>query len=191
MKVSSAILTTVLLLTLTAGTAYAETASSPASLRAQRQQQKIQLKDQRKAQIVQNMDTKMDNLNKNRTDLMTRHLSKMSTILSKLQSIVNKAQQNGKDVTAANTAIAKAQTAISAAQTAVNTQSGKSYQINATSDTTVKANAQVTVTQLRNDLKSTQQQVVSARQALANAISVTRSTLKGAGNAATSSAVKK
>ena len=120
------------------------------------------VKDERKKQAVERIDKQMDELN----DRLLKHylnvLDKISDVLVRISERADKAEERGVDVAAVRTAIDKANSAISAARAAVETQSGKTYTIQVSTEEGLK-----------ND-------VGRARQALHNDLAVVRLTVKAA-----------
>lgn len=141
---------------------------------------KIQkFRDKKRAETAQRVNTKLPEINKTRTDNMSANLVKMTEILAKLETRVAEASNNGKDITEAQNAITQAKADISAAQTAVTEQSQKDYGITVTTESKIAADAKTARDALFNDLKTTHDLVVTARQSLAEAISTASSTLGG------------
>lgn len=136
-------------------------------------------KDKIKAKTVERVNTQLSEINERRTEKMTTHLTRLSEILTKLESRVNEASQSGKNVSSATTAISSAKSAIDAAKEAVETQAGNDYTIQVSSEAAVKSDAMKARDSLHTDLKSVHDLVVTARQAVAKAISTALSTLGG------------
>lgn len=136
-------------------------------------------KDKKKAQRVEAIDKTLVNINKNRTDQMTRFLDNASTILTKLETRVNQAGTNGKDITQANIAITEAKEMISSASGAVKVQSENGYTISVTTEAKVSTDAKIARDLLHTDLKAVLDQVKAAKKAVANAIQVSATTLGG------------
>lgn len=132
-------------------------ASRSAALRAKFKS----FKDQKKAEIADRVETNLNKVNQNRTAEMARNLNKMSDILGRLSS------------KSTDPSISSASAAIVTAKTAVTAQSQKTYEISVKSEGKVKTDALTVRTQLATDLKAVHQQVVTARQAVANAIKIT------------------
>lgn len=134
-------------------------------------------RDQKKAAIIDQINTTLAGINKTRTTEMTAHLDMMSAIVTKLEARVT-GVGTGKDTASASAAITSAKTAIDTARTAVTTQAGNDYTITVTSETVARVQVKATRDKLFKDLSTTHGLVVAARQAVANAIS-TASTLLG------------
>ena len=132
--------------------------------------QKLQLiKDTRKQQIVITINDKIPQINTRETDRMKKVLDNLNTTLGRISSRAADLKSSGKDTTAVDSAIAAAQTAITTANTAVTTQAGKQYTITITSEQTLRTTIAPTITQLRQDLITTQTTVKNARLAVIKA----------------------
>ncbi|KKU02512.1 MAG: hypothetical protein UX99_C0007G0015 [Candidatus Amesbacteria bacterium GW2011_GWB1_47_26] len=120
--------------------------------------QKLQtVKDERKKKIVERADAKLAEINKRRTDAMTRHLDKMSEILAKVKA-------RGGDTTAAEAAVAEARSAVAA-------QAAKVYTITITTEDKLKINVGETMKALITDLRNLHEgKIVPARKAVSDAI---------------------
>lgn len=127
------------------------------------------IKDAKKKALVEKIDSQMANINKNRTDAMSKHLEKMNEILNRIIEKTATLKDNGKDVSAVETAIAAAQKAIGSAETAVANQAGKEYVANITYESTLKNTVGAAIKQLTADLKTTHQTVTDAKKAVADA----------------------
>lgn len=132
-----------------------------AMVQAKREEFKTRLqtiKDQRKKTLVERIDAKIVEVNKNQTTRFTEVLSRLQTFLDKINKLITGTTVSA-DVTAA-------QTAIDEAKTAVEAQAAKSYTMTITDDTTLKLNAGTTVSQFRQDLVATYKLVIDAKQAV-------------------------
>lgn len=136
-------------------------------------------RDKNKAATVERINAHLVAINKKRTDEMTSFLSRTSQILTKLETRVTKIGSEGKDTTQSLAAIANAKTAIATAQTAVLAQSQNEYIITISTEAKAKEDTKVQVTKLQTDLRATKATVTTAKQAVANAIRISATTLKG------------
>lgn len=134
-----------------------------------------QFKDQKKAQSAERISNTLNKINKIRTDQMLKHLNLMSTILDKLEARVNQGKPDIKDPTKAKDAIASARGTIASASAAVATQAEKDYTLTATSEAKIKTEAKIMRDKLHTDLQAARKLVISAKQAVANAIRVAKS----------------
>ncbi len=132
-------------------------------------------KDKRKAEIAERINTNLNRINTNQTDQMLKHLNTMSTILDKLENQVNQGNPSIKDPDATKAAIAEARDMVANATATAQGQAANDYTIQVTSESKVKADAQTQRTQLFNDLKALRQQVIEAKQKVADAIRVAKS----------------
>lgn len=146
-------------------------ASHEAQIRA-----KIQaFKDKQKAEIASRINTSLNKINQNQTDQMLSNLDKMSQLLDKLTDRVNSNSPDIKDHAAANQAIADARGAIDTARTAVQAQTSKDYTIIVTTEAKIRLDAQSKRDELHKDINAVRGLVIAAKQAVANAVRVTRS----------------
>jgi len=116
------------------------------------------IKDQVKQKLVEKIDAKIAQVNLDRT-------TKFILTLDRLQTFVDRFGKSATG-TAALADAAAAQTAINAARAAVEVQKLKVYTINITSDTALRMNVGVVVSQFRGDLISVYKLVVDAKQAV-------------------------
>jgi hypothetical protein len=116
------------------------------------------IKDQVKQKLVERIDGKITQVNLDKT-------TKFILTLDRLQAFVDKFGKMATG-TAALADVAAAQTAINTARTAVETQKLKIYTITITSDTALKINVGVVLSQFRRDLISVYKLVVDAKQAV-------------------------
>lgn len=146
-------------------------ASREAALKAKLQA----FRDQRKAQVAERVNETLNKINQNQTGQMLRFLDKVTSILDKLQARVDQNSPDIKDPATAKAAIADARTKIASAEAAVKEQAQNDYTISITSEGTVKKDAQAAREKLHTDLLSVRKLVIEAKQAVANAIRVTKS----------------
>ncbi|GEM_PF-5635545 len=139
-----------------AGPVMAKSATGSGTRREEFKQKMQTIRDERKKKIVERADAKIAEINKRRTDAMTRHLDKMSEILAKVKA-------RGGDTTAAEAAVAEARSAVVA-------QAAKIYTITITTENKLKINVGETMKALKADLQAVHQKIVDARKATADAI---------------------
>lgn len=123
-------------------------------------------KDQKKAQVAERVSANLNKINQKQTQQMLKHLETMSNILDKLEARINQVSK---------TTIDSSRESIASATAVVSNQAAKDYTITVTSEAKVKQNAQTQRDQLLNDLKSTKQQVIEAKQSVAAAIRTAKS----------------
>lgn len=128
-----------------------------------------ELKDKRKEKIVQNVDLKIDALNKRHTIRMGEVLERLNDVLVRLDAKVTTASTEGKDVASASAAIATAKTAVSTAQIAVSDQSAKDYAPVITDETTLGAVVSKAFQDFRTDIQAVHKLVINAKQAVRSA----------------------
>lgn len=148
-----------------------------ASREAEFKDRLAKFKDKQKAGLVEKINTLLININQQITSKMIQHLQTMTGILAKLDDMVS--NSSGKDVTSSVAAITIAKNSVASASAAVVEQQAKDYTIRVSSESGVKNDAAAARNQLRLDLNSLHDLIVSARQAVAKAISTTVSSLGG------------
>lgn len=156
----------------------AKDATAPATTRKEKVREKVEIrkekmstreaalkakldkfKDKKKAEVVDRVNSNLNQINEKQTMQMLKHLDKMSALLTKLEARVNK-----------GTSISDAKTAIASAAAAVKAQSEKDYTIQVTTESKVKTDAQKVRDQLKTDLKNVRKLVIDAKQAVGKAI---------------------
>jgi hypothetical protein len=116
------------------------------------------IKDQNKKSLVERINSRLAEINKNQTD-------RYNVILGELQSFLDKISTSATP-TASLANIANAQNMINIAKSAVSAQAGKAYIMTITDDTTLRQNAAAIVSQFRQDITSVYKLVVDAKQAV-------------------------
>lgn len=146
-------------------------ASKEAALRLRLQS----FKDQKKAEIAERVNTTLNRINQNRTNQMQKHLDKMSELLNRLEARINNGKPGIKDPAAARVAIASARDSISSASAAVSEQALKDYTIAVISEARIGRDAKTQRDKLHSDLLALRRMIIDAKQAVANAIRITKS----------------
>lgn len=160
-----------------------QVASEAAKVKREAFQKRVaQIQDTKKKAIVERIDTRLQEINTKRTDQMAQFLERLEKILKKIETRTEKAKQKGLNVAKVETGIGEARTAINTAKTAVETQAGKSYTIEITSETGLKNAVGKTVSSLQKDLRNTHKLVTQAKQAVQKLFSLLRE-IKGVDNA--------
>ena len=127
------------------------------------------IRDERKKVLAQNIDEKIAMMNKNHTTRLSEVLAKLEKILDRINTASETAKGKGLNTVSLDNAIANAKVAISSAKDAVSAQAAKVYNIQTSTDTTLKANVGVTVSMFRKDLNATHKIVVDAKQSVMKA----------------------
>lgn len=132
-------------------------------------QKLTQLKDQRKAAIVERINTKLARVNEKATNRMTTVIEKLDSILARIDNKTQSASAQGKDVSTAQGMVASANNALADAKSAVSSQAGKDYTIQISSEDSLRSDVGATFSQLQQDLRSTRKTVIQAKQAVMQA----------------------
>src|SRR3989344_2536846 len=122
-----------------------------------------------KKQVVERIDGQMDALN----DRLLKHylnvLDKLSDVLVKISTRTDKAEERGVDVAAVRTAVDAANRAIVAARSAIETQSGKTYTIQISTEEGLKNDVGKARQALHKDLTAVRLVVKAAHEAVRQA----------------------
>jgi len=116
------------------------------------------IRDQNKKSLVERINSRLEEINKNQTD-------RYNVILGELQSFLDKISSSATP-TASLANITNAQNKINIAKSAVSAQAQKVYIMTITDDATLKQNAGAVVSQFRQDITSVFKLVVDAKQAI-------------------------
>ncbi len=115
------------------------------------------IKDARKQKIMENLDARLAELNKKKTDMLMSRLDRLSSILTKVSEMEGAVDA---DVEAAAAAIATA-------KTAVEEQAAKEYVVDVTTETALKTNARAAIKEFITDMKAVVEKVRLAQVAVA------------------------
>lgn len=121
------------------------------------------IKDERKQTIAANLDTKINEINKKRTDEMSERLDRLSSILAKISTKEAALKAQGKNTATLELNIAAAQASIDAAKQAVSDQAAKDYVLVITTDPGLKNSASTLIRQFMTDIKAVHAKVVAAQ----------------------------
>ncbi len=128
-----------------------------------------QIKDTKKQGALTRIDEKISMINSRRTTSMNNHLTKLTAILDKVASKAAISKQQGYDTTQADKAIADAYANLLSAKASVSAQSEKEYVIEIQDESNLKETVGQTIKTLLEDLKTTYQNVINARQSVLEA----------------------
>jgi hypothetical protein len=140
-----------------------------AEMAAKREEFKTKLqtiKDVNKQKLVENIDQRISFLNTNWVNLWNAALTRLTEILAKIESRSNELAATGKDTRDLNNAIAVAKTAINNAQNLVTDQSGKSYVINITNETSLHEDVKSQMSKFKTDSLEIRKSIQAAREAV-------------------------
>lgn len=157
----------------------AERKAKVASKEAELKNKLSLFRDKKKASLVEKINHRLLQINSKSTTHFQEMIDKMNKIVERLETKIATEEANGADVTSIRNAVSEAKAAITAAQTAVDTQTEKDYSVVVSTETKVSEDARLAKNNLHNDLKTTHDLMVTARQSLAKAISTAQSNLGG------------
>lgn len=128
-------------------------------MRDEFRQKLTQIRDERKQKIVENLATRIANVN-------TKWVEHWNNVLARLENILAKIEErSGGEVDTAS-----AEAAIATAQEAVNTQAGKTYEIEITDEETLGENVSKTLGEFHKDLRVVHALVKTAREEVVKAL---------------------
>lgn len=127
------------------------------------------IKDQRKQAIMTKLDNRINTINKNRTDKMSKRLERLDSILGKISTDEATLKLQGTNTTLLHNDIVLAQTALTSAKQAVTDQAAKDYVMDVTTDDALKTSASTTIQQYIADMKVVYQKVVAAQSTVVKA----------------------
>lgn len=132
------------------------------------------IKDEKKKTTVENIATKLSQINAQSTEHFTAVVNQMEKVLTNIKSRTDKAAAKNLDVTAIRAQITIAESSIASARVAINTQALKVYNSNITTETTLKEVMKTSrdllqkdITTLKATVKSTRDEVQKAATELA------------------------
>ncbi len=124
------------------------------------------IKDERKKQTVQKVNTEIQALNTRKLEHYSNVLNQIEEVLKKVGTRVDNASARGLDVGTVRTNMIAVETAISAARAAIVTQSAKVYTVTVTTEGKLKNDTGATRQALQKDLSGVQNLVKTAHDAL-------------------------
>lgn len=127
------------------------------------------IKNEKKAEIILKLDTKIASISSRKTNTMTEAITKLQTILDTIKQKEAVLKSSSCNTGILDTAIINADSALSAAIALINLQAQKVYTITITDEAAVKANVGKTTKQLEQDLRNTHKGVMDAKQAVMKA----------------------
>lgn len=128
------------------------------------------IKDERKKQAVERIDQQIDALNAKMVKHFSNVLEKLEEMLVRISERADKASnERGLDVSVVRSAVDKAKTAIASARSAIEVQSGKTYTIKITTETTLKTDVGKARQALSADLSKVKDAVKAAQSAVKDA----------------------
>lgn len=127
------------------------------------------IKDERKRQVVEKIDSQLDDLNKRQMDHFSQVLVQIEKVLDGVSSRASKAEANGRDISAVKSAVSEAQNLIAASRKAIEAQIGKTYTITITTENALRQDVGKARQALHADLTKVQEAVKAAREAVRKA----------------------
>lgn len=142
-----------------------------AKIKREELREKLQtIKDAKKKEVVENLDSKLAMVNNKWVSHWNDMLSRLNSLLEKVDSKAQEFASREIDVILVNAAIESAQARLADAQNAVNSQAGKNYVTQITTEGKLGTDVKTTTSQFRTDINSTKEKIYLARKAVEEAI---------------------
>ena len=125
-----------------------------------------ELRDKRKAAIVEKLVTKFDTVNDRWVAAWNHVLERLGLLLDKMESRTQMLADEGYDVSSVEDGIADAKSAIDSAQAALDTQEGKVYTVEITDEDSLRTDVSEAVLAFRADLQAVKDEVKSAQESV-------------------------
>ena len=123
------------------------------------------IKDERKKATVENVGSKLQDINTRSLANFSETLNRIEELMQKVVTRADKAEVSGADVAQVRSDIESFKTALAAARSAIVTQTSKVYSITVVDEATLKANVEKARQTLQTDLKKVQDTVKAVREA--------------------------
>jgi len=137
-----------------------------------------EIKDQRKARLVEDIDVRIQAINTKWVNNWQRSLGRLSDLLVKVESRVATAKDEGYDTAQITSAIETAKVTIASAESALVAQGEKEYIISITDESALRTDVQTVMTQLRSDLSEVKSVVETAHESVRSVISLLKDLVK-------------
>ncbi|OGY58953.1 MAG: hypothetical protein A3E61_02490 [Candidatus Colwellbacteria bacterium RIFCSPHIGHO2_12_FULL_43_12] len=135
------------------------------ALRAQLQK----VKDERRREVVERIDVRLDELNARMLDHFSNVLDRLEDVLERIASRADKAEGRGLDVSTVRTAITDALSSITSARTAVQVQAGKTCIVTVTTENNLRVDVGKARKCLHDNLTVVREAVKAAKEAVRRA----------------------
>ena len=135
------------------------------ALRAQLQK----VKDERRREVVERIDVRLDELNARMLDHFSNVLDRLEDVLERIASRADKAEGRGLDVSTVRTAITDALSSITSARTAVQVQAGKTCIVTVTTENNLRVDVGKARKCLHDNLTVVREAVKAAKEAVRKA----------------------
>jgi len=135
------------------------------ALRAQLQK----VKDERRREVVERIDVRLDELNARMLDHFSNVLDRLEDVLERIASRADKAEGRGLDVSTVRTAITDALSSITSARSAVQVQAGKTCIVTVTTENNLRVDVGKARKCLHDNLTVVREAVKAAKEAVRKA----------------------
>lgn len=146
--------------------------------RQEYKQRLSEIRDKKKAAILERIDNKITTLNKKHTDRFNKLLEKLTSILSRIETKADDIKTDGVNVSTVDVAVQNAKDAIAVAQREITEQSGKDYVIEIDEENNLGSVVSSALNEFRKDMAIIRDSVKVARDAVFEAAKTLREVVK-------------
>lgn len=137
-----------------------------ASKREAFQEKLATIRNEKKKELVANIDAKLAKTNTNTTTRLLETITKLKTILTRITEKQQQLKTVGQDTATLEKSIETTSAKIAIAETTIKAQAEKEYVVTITTEANLRINVGTTTKLLEADLKATRQTVLSAHASL-------------------------
>lgn len=124
------------------------------------------IKDENKKISAEKIVDAIEALNIRLTDQLSDKVNQIENVLVSIESRIAKAESRGLDVTSVKAEVEKAKIAIASARTSISNQASKVYEVNVTSESTLRAEMKILRDTFNKDIKAVREKVKDAHVAV-------------------------
>lgn len=124
------------------------------------------IKDQKKQETVSRLNENINELNKKKTEEFSKVVAKLEGIWASIQNKATQAAANGAEVGFISEAQSQVDSLFSAAKDSLNQQTGKSYELNITTEDNLKTDIGQVRQTLESDLKAVREKIGAIKEML-------------------------
>ncbi len=136
------------------------------------------IKDTKKQEAVLRISDNINKINIKATDRISNFVKKLEDMLNIIKVLTNKVEAKGLDVSSARTAIANAESSIVNTKTLIDTQVGKTYTIDVTTESTLRETVKSVKENFKSDIENLHKEVKASHESVRNIMKILKN-IKG------------